>query len=155
MPCPDGKDLKILALLMKDAKLTTHQIFKKTGIPPTTAHNRIRRMEALGIITGYTAVPDYKRLGKPVSAFISVGVVYNLPDGQRIRQEEVACKIRSLEGVAEVAILAGVTDILVRVRVRDIDELNDFVVRRLRGIAGVDRTETMVVLSDVEDGAKA
>ena len=48
-----------------------------------------------------------------------------------------------MEGVEEVVIVAGVTDMLVKVRVKDIDELNDFVIRKLRSIDGVDKTETM------------
>jgi DNA-binding Lrp family transcriptional regulator len=143
----DEKDKKILKLLKENAKLTTYQIFKRTGIPPTTVHNRIKKMEKDGVIKNYTVVLDHKKIGKPILAFVAVNVVYTLPGGKKIRQEDVAQKIKSMEGVDEVVIVAGVTDMLVKVRVKDIDELNDFVIRKLRSIDGVDKTETMVALS--------
>ena len=48
-----------------------------------------------------------------------------------------------MEGVEEIVIVAGVTDMLVKVRVKDIDELNDFVIRKLRSMYGADKIETM------------
>ena len=46
-------------------------------------------------------------------------------------------------------IMVGVTDLLVKVRLKDISELNDFVIKKLREIEGVDKTQTMVVMSSV------
>ena len=57
----DEKDKRILALLRKDAKQRVSQLAKKTGLPTTTVHNRIKRMEKGGIIRGYTVIPDYKK----------------------------------------------------------------------------------------------
>ena len=50
----DKKDKTILELLNENSKLTTSQISKKTIIPITTVHNRIKKLEKEGIITGYT-----------------------------------------------------------------------------------------------------
>jgi len=142
----DQKDLKILEILKQNSKLTTHQISKKINIPITTIHNRIKKLEKEGIIENYTLKLNYKKLDLAVLSYVLVTVTYTLPDGTKIKQETVAKKIKGLPEVEEVHIVTGDTDILVRVRVKDIDELNKFVIDKLRSIDGVDKTQTMVVL---------
>ena len=55
------KDRKILDVLKKNAKLTTSQISKKTNIPITTVHNRIKKLEQQEIIKGYTIVLNQEK----------------------------------------------------------------------------------------------
>ena len=74
----DNKDEKILELLRENSKLTTHQISKKTLIPITTIHNRIKKLEQEGIIKRYTLELDNKKLGKELAAFIHITVDYRL-----------------------------------------------------------------------------
>ena len=45
--------------------------------------------------------------------------------------------------------MTGITDILIKVRIKDIDQLNTFVIDKLRNIEGIDKTQTMLVLSEV------
>jgi len=115
-------------------------------MPITTIHNRIKKLEKLGIIGGYTLKLDYNKLGKPINAHILVTVTYNLPSGKKIQQEDVAKEIRKLEGVERVDIVTGITDIIVDVRMETIEELNDFVIKKLRNVEGVDKTQTIIVL---------
>ncbi|MBU4351646.1 MAG: Lrp/AsnC family transcriptional regulator [Nanoarchaeota archaeon] len=143
----DSKDEKVLGMLKKNSKLTTSQIAKKTGIPITTVHNRIKRLEKLGIIKNYSVNLDYKKLNLSITSFISVNTKYTLPSGETLKQEDIAKEIRLLKGVEEVNIMTGGTDILLKARVKDIDELNELVINKLRSIAGVDKTQTMIVLS--------
>jgi len=143
----DSKDEKVLEMLEKNSKLTTSQIAKKTGIPITTIHNRIKKLEKLGIIKNYSVNLDYKKLNLPITSFISVNTKYTLLSGETLKQEDIAKEIRILKGVEEVNIMTGGTDILLKVRVKDIDGLNEFVIKKLRSIKGVDKTQTMIVLS--------
>ena len=76
-------------------------------------------------------------------------VTYTLPDGKKLRQEDIAKTIKKLEEVEEVNIMTGITDILIKVRMKDIDQLNTFVIDKLRNIEGIDKTQTMLVLSEV------
>ena len=141
--------MRILEVLQNNAKLTTHKISKKLAMPITTIHNRIKKLEKLGIIKRYTVELDYKKLDKGLFAYIGVTVTYTSPSGKKLHQEDIAKKIKKLAGVEEVNIMAGGNDILIKIRLKDIDELNDFVVRKLREIDGVDKTQTMVVMSSV------
>jgi len=144
----NDKDKKILDVLKHNAKLSIQQIAKKTLIPITTVHNRIKKLEKEGIIKGYTVILDNKKLGKNITAFILINVVYNLPN-KKIKQEELAKEIKKFGVVEEINILAGGADIIAKVRTKDIEELNEFVIRRLRSIDGIDKTQTMIVLEEV------
>jgi Lrp/AsnC family leucine-responsive transcriptional regulator len=142
----DSNDWAILDLLKENSKYTTSQIAKRLVIPITTVHNRIKKLELLGIIKGYTVVLDHDKLGKGVVAYVLISVVYRTPMGTRVVQEDVAREIKSI-GAEEASIVAGGTDIIAKVRAKDVHELNDFVTKKLRNIDGVDKTQTMIVLS--------
>lgn len=144
----DKKDEKILELLKENSKLTTSQISKKTAIPVTTVHNRIKKLEKLGIIKNYTLNLNFKKLGYDIIAFILVTVTYTLPSGEKIKQEQVAQAIKKI-GAEEVYIVTGGTDIIAKVRTKNINDLNDFVIKKLRNIEGIDKTQTMIVLQEV------
>ncbi|MFH1064614.1 MAG: Lrp/AsnC family transcriptional regulator [Candidatus Woesearchaeota archaeon] len=143
----DKKDLQILDELCENAKLTTGQIAKRLRIPVTTVHNRIKKLEKLGVITGYTVKLDHTKLGKPMMAYILISVMYTLPNGKKIEQDELARKIKKFPEAEEVIITAGVTDIMVKVRVGTVEELNEFIIKKLRSVDGVDKTQTMIALS--------
>lgn len=144
----DKKDEKILELLKENSKLTTSQISKKTAIPVTTVHNRIKKLEKLGVIKNYTVNLNFKKLGYDLLAFILVTVNYLLPSGEKVQQEQVAKAIKE-KGAEEVYIVTGGTDIIVKVRTKNIEELNNFVIRELRRIDGIDKTQTMIVLQEI------
>ncbi|MBI4175931.1 MAG: Lrp/AsnC family transcriptional regulator [Candidatus Aenigmarchaeota archaeon] len=143
----DEKDMEILGLLKENSKLTTQQVSKKTLIPITTVHNRIKKMENLGVIKGYALNIDHKKLGKNITAIVLLTVSYMLPDGRKISQTELAKEIRKHPGVEEVNIVTGGSDIILKVRVESVEKLNDFIISDLREIGGVDKTQTMIVLS--------
>ncbi|MBI4018258.1 MAG: Lrp/AsnC family transcriptional regulator [Candidatus Aenigmarchaeota archaeon] len=145
------KDMKILNLVKENARYTARQISEKTGIPITTIHNRIRTLEQEGVIRGYTAKLNRKKIGKPLQAFIHVEVEYILPGGNKLNQEELARKILKMPEVEECHIMAGTTDILIKVAVADVEELNQFVIHRLRNLDGVVDTVTAIVLKDVSE----
>ncbi len=143
----DEKDLKVLDLLKENSKLRTSQMSKRLRMPVTTVHNRIKKLEKEGIIRNYTIVPNYKKLGKDILSYIFVTVMYMLPSGEKISQEKVAQKIKAL-GAEEVSIVTGGTDLIIKVRAKDVGELNDFVIKKLRSIDGVDKTQTAIVLQE-------
>ena len=145
----DEKDEKILNLLKENSKLTTQQIAKKTLIPITTVHNRIKKLEKEGIIKKYTLNLDNKKIGKNVAAYVHITVDYRLLKENKISQHELAKKLKQNEFVEEAAMVTGGTDIIIKVRVKDIDELDDFVTKKLRNIDGIEKTQTMVILNEI------
>ena len=141
----DEKDAAILGLLEQDSSKSKKWIAKRLGIPLTTVHNRVAKLEKAGVITGYRAKIDKKKIGYDIGAYVSIGVEYITKD---YSQEETARKIMLLEGVESVAIVAGTTDIIAKVRAKNSEDLNDFLLKHLRKIPGIDKTTTTVMLKE-------
>jgi len=144
----DDKDKRILEVLRQNSKLTTQKIAKKLNIPITTIHNRIKKLEKEGIIQQYTIALNHQKLGKGILAVILISVNYLLPGGKKIQQEDIAKSIKKL-GAETVYIVTGGTDILITLRTKDVEELNDFIIKKLRNVDGVDKTQTMLVLHSI------
>lgn len=145
----DKKDEKILQVLGENARLSTQQISKRTLIPITTVHNRIKKLERRGIIRKYTIEVDETKLGKNVSAFVLAGVDYIYLKNAKMSQEDLAKSIKRMKGVAEISIIAGTSDLILKINVESIEELNDFLIRELRNIDGIGRTNAMVILKEL------
>jgi Lrp/AsnC family leucine-responsive transcriptional regulator len=101
---------------------------------------RIRKLEEAGIIRGYVALLDAKRLGKDVTAFIGVSSSY--PRFVEVFESAVA----GIQDVLECHHVTGSHTFLMKVKTDNTGTLEDLI-RRIRAIEGVTRTETMVVLS--------
>ncbi len=145
----DEKDIKILEELQKNCRIPARELAKKLGSPITTVYARIKRLERLGVIKGYTAALNPFKLGFHTTAFILISYSTN----ERKSQRDVAREIAELPEVQEVHIVTGDWDILVKVKVRDVEELGKFVVDKLRSIEGVGKTLTSVVLSTEKETA--
>ena len=70
----DDRDLKILALLQRDARLGYAEIGKRVGLAASSVHDRVRKLEKSGAITGYRAEIDPERVGFPISAIVSLAL---------------------------------------------------------------------------------
>ncbi|MCK4647741.1 Lrp/AsnC family transcriptional regulator [Candidatus Pacearchaeota archaeon] len=145
----DNKDLKILEILKQNANLRTSQISKKTNIPITTIHNRIKKLNSQGIIKNYTLNLDFEKIGKPLKAYVLVTANQNPFASKKLSQEKIGQQIKKLNEVESVDIVTGETDILASVRIKTMDELNNLVTHKLRNIPGVDKTKTMMVLKEL------
>ena len=143
----DPKDEKILAELARDAKQTSKQISNKTLIPITTVHNRIKKLEKSGIIRNYTIQLDDKTLGT-VSAYVMAAVGNQFLKEKASDGKEIIQKIRAHPNVEYTSMLTGAFDIMLKVRVKNISDLDEFVTKYLRSVPGIGRTQTMIVLNE-------
>jgi Lrp/AsnC family leucine-responsive transcriptional regulator len=135
----DDKDRAILLALEKDARRSTKAIAEELDIPRATVHEHIKRMCDRGIIRGFTVVPDFSKLGEPITAFILVSFT---PPSGALSQRHVAQQIAGLEGVHEVHLISGEYDILVKVRGVSMENIGSLVIDKIRQIEGVGRTLT-------------
>jgi Lrp/AsnC family leucine-responsive transcriptional regulator len=143
----DEKDRAILNELEKDSRRSTKSIAKDLNIPRATVHERIRRMTERGVIKGFTVVPDFGKLGEPVTAFILVSFLPN----NIMSQRELADKISRLVGVHEVHLISGEHDILLKVRGESMERIGELVIDKIRQMDGVGRTLTCTCFATVKD----
>ncbi|MFH1445600.1 MAG: Lrp/AsnC family transcriptional regulator [Nanoarchaeota archaeon] len=146
----DEKDRKILSILQENSKLSTRQIAKKALLPITTAHNRIKKMKRDGIIEKYTIIPNYKKIGMSVVAYVLITVDYKLLGTNEQAKKEIEKMISQYGIVENFSLVTGVTDAILRIRTTDIDTLNNFLVQRLRQLDFATKTETLIVLKDIQ-----
>jgi DNA-binding Lrp family transcriptional regulator len=140
---PDTIDERIIRELQRNAKQTTGSIARRTRIPTTTVHNRIKRLERDGIITSYVPMLDHTKLGKGILALVFVAAEH------KADQEQLAKRLLHIDGVERARIITGEFDLLLEARAATIEELNSIITKELRKVPGVARSETMIVLSEV------
>lgn len=110
------------------------------GLSGPSVTDRINRLEAAGVITGYRATVDSASLGLGVTALIGISL------SDAADHEDVAQRLRDLGEIEDCWFIAGDDSFMLKVRVGDVDGLEK-TIRRLSGTKGVSRTRTTIVLS--------
>lgn len=141
----DAVDTRIVDLLQTDARLTQAQIARTVGLSQPSVAERIRKLEEQGVITGYAAKVDPRKLGKDITAFIGVGIEHPR------YFEAFAKKVLGMEEVLECHRVAGEDSYLLKVRTEDTGSLDRLLVKQLRMLPGVTRTYTTIVLCSVKE----
>ena len=144
----DKKDIRILDILKENGSLTVRQIASRTLLPITTVHNRIKRLKSLGVIKRFTIEIDHKKVGKPLAAYVLVKVDSKYLKGFRRNQHDLVKDLRNLAFIEKADIVTGTIDIVLLIRVKDIEELDRVIIEKLRDIQGIESTETLVILKE-------
>lgn len=144
----DKKDERIIEVLKEDSSLTTRQIAKKTRIPITTVHHRIRKLKDEGFIKKFTIELDPKKFDKKFTAIILVNCDYKSLRELKKDQHMLSKEIGFLPEVEKVDVVTGGTDIIIRVRVKDVEEFDSFLLKKFQKIAGVDKTQSLIVIHE-------
>lgn len=139
----DHIDIKILRCLTKDARMNASQISQKVNLSISAVIERMKKMEASGLIRGYTAVIDEKRAGFNVQAMISIRLEHPKFNQEFNRQ------MCSHERVMECFYITGDFDYIARIGVSSTDELTK-VLHDIKQIPGVSLTRTYVVLDNIK-----
>ena len=145
----DDINLKILELLQEDCKLGVQKISVNVGKGISTVHARIKAMEQSKTIKQYSAILDPVLLNRPTLSLIFVTIRYRVPgEPDLLSQKEFCQEIALHPYVQEVFVLSGQYDVFLKVRTKDVEEMNRFIVDFLRELPAVDRTLTMFVMDN-------
>ncbi|RDE16749.1 MAG: AsnC family transcriptional regulator [Candidatus Thorarchaeota archaeon] len=143
----DETDIRILQLLQENCKMSIMEISKEVDKGISTVHARIKALESSGIIKKYTAILDSGKLSRQTLAFVLIRIRYYAPGQEGMLSQRDFCKdIAQHPLVQDVHVLSGEYDVLLKIRARDIDEINHFIVDFLRHKPAVDRTLTMFAM---------
>jgi Lrp/AsnC family transcriptional regulator, leucine-responsive regulatory protein len=137
---PDGIDLQILTALQEHGRLALTKLAEQVGLSAPSVIERVKKLEDSGVISGYHAAVDARKLGKDVTAFIGVSI----GDPRTIEVFEET--IEQLDDILECHHVTGEHTVLLKVKTHNTATLENLI-RTIRLIDGVIRTETMVVLS--------
>lgn len=142
----DKTDLEILRALQASGRATMAEIGHGVGLSASAVTRRVERLEADGVIRGYMALIQPARVGLAVTAFVTVTLTRQAEE--LIETFERA--IVSFPEVAEVHLMAGTTDYLLRVVTADLASYERFLKRRLTRVPGVAQVQTAFSLSNLK-----
>ncbi|MCX8199339.1 MAG: Lrp/AsnC family transcriptional regulator [Sulfolobales archaeon] len=139
----DEVDLRILRALALNARISIRELARELNRSPSTVHERIRKLEKMSIITGFTSLLNYKALGYTINALTLLQV-----DGASI--EELESSLAKEPCVRCVYDITGEYDVAVISSFKSVDELDKFV-KRLIGKPYVKRSVTSIILRVVKE----
>jgi Lrp/AsnC family leucine-responsive transcriptional regulator len=141
----DDIDRKLLALLQTDDRLPLAELGKRLGIATSTINDRIKRLIAQGIISGFHARLDPEKLGLELLAFMLVA--WSNPKVEPVFLK----KMRAASAVLECHHVTGAWNYLLKVRLKNTKELESFLSKTIKAVRGVERTETLIALSSAKE----
>lgn len=141
----DAVDLRILAELQQDGSLTNVELARRVHLSPSPCLMRVKTLETSGVIERYVALANPKALGLGVNVFISISLKEQTKDSLA----EFERRIAEHEQVMECYLMTGDSDYLIRVAVRDIGELERFILEQLTPIPGIEKIRSSFALKQV------
>lgn len=144
----DRYDQHILQLLQEDGRITNQELADRIGLSPSPCLRRVRTLEESGIIAGYHAVLDAKKLGFSLMALIHISMDRHTPD----RFSNFEKKIGEISAVLECLLITGQdADYQLKVLVRDMDAYQELLLNKITRIEGVSGVHSSFVLRRVTD----
>ena len=140
----DPIDHRLLEILQKNARTRLNEMAQQLGLTIPTISERIQKLEERGFIKGYTTILDAKRLGKDITAFITVSI-----DSSKHYQMFME-RARETEEILECHSVTGEGSHLLKVRADNTNALEELL-SRIQSWPGVLSTKTSVVLSTIKE----
>lgn len=138
----DEIDLKILRILIEDAKVSYGDIGEKVFLSPGAVHTRVKKMESAGIITGSSISVDTKKLGWDIAAFL--GIYLEKSD----QYDDVAAQLKKIPEIVSINYTTGNYSIFVKLMCRDTAHLRSVLHDKIQKVQGIQRTETFISLEE-------
>jgi Lrp/AsnC family transcriptional regulator for asnA, asnC and gidA len=141
----DNVDLKILEILMQDAKRPYTEVAKKAFVSGGTVHVRMSKMEEAGIVEKTTLKVNYAKLGYDITAFIGIFLQ------KSALYEQVMTALKTIPEVTSIHYTTGNYSMFVKIHCKDTNHLKVVLHDKIQQIEGIERTETMISLEESLD----
>lgn len=139
----DRYDREILMVLQKQGRISNQELAEKINLSPSPCLRRVRQLEEAGLIDGYVALLNARKLGLTLLAFIQISLDKHSPE----RFDGFEQKIGSYQEVLECHLITGQSaDYLLKVIVQDMDAYQQFLLQKLTRIDGVSGVHSSFVL---------
>lgn len=145
----DDIDRQILMLLQDNARMTQTEIAKAVGLAPSAVLERIRKLEARSVITGYTALIDPHVVDQRMLAFVAVRT--NVVGDE---ERNAAARLAAIPEVLEVHYVAGDDCLLLKMRARDAEHVGHLLRNQVSAVPGVRSTRTTIVLGSMKESPR-
>ncbi|AML52275.1 MULTISPECIES: Lrp/AsnC family transcriptional regulator [Falsihalocynthiibacter] len=142
----DVTDHRILRVLRQEGRISNLDLAQRVGLSPTPCSRRVRRLETSGVITGYSAQINPTAMGHGVTVMVNIRLSRQGPADI----EEFLAAVKRMPEVTECLLVTGNLDYILKARARDVEELKDFVLAKLKKIPCVSDTTTMLILETIK-----
>lgn len=142
----DSTDIDILRALQADGRLSVRELAAKVHRSATPVFERLRRLEADGVIKSYTALIDQNKIGRGFTVFCNVRL-------RHINTEihtEFASEVMRMNEVSECYNVSGGFDYILKVQVPDMKAYRHFVTERLGRLSMLDSVQSVFVMEDIK-----
>ncbi|RYD52824.1 MAG: Lrp/AsnC family transcriptional regulator [Sphingobacteriales bacterium] len=146
IPTLDQTDLAILRILEANARISVKELAAQVSLSPTPVHERIRRLEATGVIRQYQAVLDARKLGKSLMVICYV----SLKEHSKRAGSKFIEAVMTMDAVVECLTISGQFDFLLKVVCRDMDDYYHFHVNDLSALDNVANVQSTFVMGVVK-----
>lgn len=143
----DEKDRKLLDQLQENARLTSTELGQQVQLSPSGVQKRLHKLEDSGVIQKYAAILDRRLLGRDLAVFVQVTIQGHTPEV--VAQFDQA--VQEMAEVLECHRVTGRADYLLKVIVRDHEELDHFLMNRLVPLPSVERVNSNLVLKAIKE----
>ena len=144
----DRYDRQILDLLQQDGRISNQDLAERVALSPSSCLRRVRALEESGLITGYRALLDAKKLGLTLMALIHISMDRHTPE----RFDHFEAEVASIPEVIECLLITGQdADYQIKVVVADMDAYQELLLQRITRIPGVTGVHSSFVLRRVLD----
>jgi len=143
----DKKDSTLLEHIQNNARLTSAELGKLVNLSPSGVQKRLRKLEENGIVERYATMLNRKRLGYDLLVFVKV--IIQGHTAKLIAEFDEA--VREMPEVLESHRIIGDADYLLKVVVRDREQLDHFLMKQLLSLDSVARVSSYLVLKEVKE----
>ncbi|MCK0507162.1 Lrp/AsnC family transcriptional regulator [Aromatoleum anaerobium] len=143
----DRTDLRILELLQRDGRLSNADLAQQVALSPSPCLRRVRQLEQSGVIRGYAALLDPRRLGLGLQAFVTV----TLEKRRDTPMHAFHAAVQSAPEVLSCFALTGEMDYLLHVVAEDLEHFSRFLMDRLLKLDGIANVKSSFVLQSIKD----
>ena len=144
----DDKDRSILEILQENGDYTTRQIAKKTLLPITTVHNRIQKLKSEKIIRKFTIEVNPEATDKAFLVYILVSINLEKIKELKKTQHDIVKELKGFYFTERADVVAGGTDIVMVVRVKDVKEFDQVLLGKIQMINGVKETKSLIAIHE-------
>ncbi len=141
----DNTDLRILEILMEDAKKPFTEVAKKVFVSQGTVHVRMGKMETAGIVERNTLKINYAKLGYDITAFIGIYLE------KSALYDQVLARLKEIPEITNIHYTTGNYSMFLKIHCRDTNHLKEVLHDKMQQVEGIDRTETMISLEESLD----
>lgn len=141
----DNVDLKILEILLKNAKKPYTEVAKQVYVSGGTVHVRMRKLEEAGIVEGTTLKINYGKLGYDITAFIGIFL------SKSELYDEVIEALKKIPEIMNVHYTTGNYSMFAKIHCKDTNHLKEVLHDKIQKVHGITRTDTMISLEESID----